>query len=138
MCVGHSEDLHCGTHTENIRACATSRLLKGYMALIPIKAAKLWAAGLTTVRVWCLCENGVHKSLAVAKIMQDTYHHEGYNTKGPYPMNPDTDVCWNCDSCKPNHDTDVCMCAVAANAMAYKLFQHLNGVQLECIAAGKA
>ena len=48
---GHSEDLHCGTHTENIRACATSKLLKGYMALIPIKAAPPLAKGLTTVRV---------------------------------------------------------------------------------------
>ena len=54
------------------------------MALVPIKAAPLWAKGLTTVRVWCICENRAQKSLAVAKIMQDAYHHEGYNSKGPY------------------------------------------------------
>ena len=87
-CLGdwfqHSEDLQCGTHTQNIRACVTSRLLRGFMALVPIKAAPLWAKGLTTVRVWCICENRAQKSLAVAKIMQDAYHHEGYNSKGPY------------------------------------------------------
>ena len=86
---GHSEDLHCGTHTENIRGCTNSKLLRNYMALIQIKAEQLWEKGLITVRVWCICENGAHKSLALAKIMQDAYHHEGYNSKGPYPMKPE-------------------------------------------------
>ena len=105
--LGHSEDLHCGTHTENIRGCTNSKLLRSYMALIHIKAAQLWEKGLITVRVWCICENGAHKSLALAKIMQEAYHHEGYNSKGPYPMNPELELCWNCEPCKPNHDTDM-------------------------------
>ena len=108
------------------------------MALVPIKAAPLWAKGLTTVRVWCICENGVHKSLAVAKIMQDAFHHEGYNSKGPYPINPELELCWNCDSCKPNHDTDMCMCSVAAYKIAFKLFKDLSDAELEPVAAGEA
>ena len=135
---GHSEDLHCGTHTENIRACAESRLLRSYMALIPIEAAKLWAKGLTTVRVWCICENGAHKSLALAKIMQDAYHHEGYNSKGPYPMKPELELCWNCESCKPNHDTDICMCSLKSREIAFKLFQNCSAAEMELVKAGEA
>ena len=136
--LGHSEDLHCGTHTENIRGCTNSKLQRNNMALIQIKAAQLWEKGLITVRVWCICENGAHKSLALAKIMQDAYHHEGYNSKGPYPMNPELELCWNCESCKPNHDTDICMCSLKSREIAFKLFQNCSAAEMELVKAGEA
>ena len=136
--LGHSEDLHCGTHTENIRGCTNSKLLRNYMALIQIKAAQLWEKGLITVRVWCICENGAHKSLALAKIMQDAYQHEGYNSKGPYPMKPELELCWNCESCKPNHDTDICMCSLKSREIAFKLFQNCSAAEMDLVEAGEA
>ena len=108
------------------------------MAQIQIKAAQLWEKGLITVRVWCICENGAHKSLALAKIMQDAYHHEGYNSKGPYPMNPELELCWNCESCKPNHDTDICMCSLKSREIAFKLFQNCSAAEMELVKAGEA
>ena len=79
----HREDLHCGTHTPNIRGCTESLQIPSLLKQLHREVDELWASGRTTVRFMCICENGVHKSVAVAAIMQEIYHQEGYNSKGP-------------------------------------------------------
>ena len=74
IAFGHREDLHCGTHTQNIRGCIESLQLPSLLKQLRRQVDELWASGRTTVRVMCICENGVHKSVAVAAIMQEVYH----------------------------------------------------------------
>ena len=86
---GHREDLHCGTHTQNILGCIESLQLPSLLKQLYSQVDELWATGRTTGRVVCICENGVHQSVAVAAIMQDIYNQQGYNTKGPHNLSPD-------------------------------------------------
>ena len=100
------EDLHCGTHTENIRSTIESlQQLPGLQKELRRQVDELWASGRTTVRVLCICETYVHKSVAVAAIMQDIYHQEGYNSKEPHHLSKCDalpSICWNCTECKAN------------------------------------
>ena len=96
---------HCGEHTQIIRACIESLQLPGLMKKVRIKLDGLWASGHATVRVVCICETGVHKSVAFAAIMQDIYHQEGYNSKEPHHLSKCDALprkCWNCTECKAN------------------------------------
>ena len=100
----HREDLHCGTHTQNIRGCIESLQLPGLMKKVRIQVDALWASGLTNLRVICICEKGVQKSVAFAGIMQDIYHQEGYNSKEPHHLSKCDGTCWKCTECKANVD----------------------------------
>ena len=105
IAIGHREDLHCGTHTQNIRGCIESLQLPGLMKKVRIQADALWASGLTNLRVICICEKGVQKSVAFAAIMQDIYHQEGYNSKEPHHLSKCDalpSICWNCTECNAN------------------------------------
>jgi hypothetical protein len=96
---------HCGEHTQIIRACIESLQLPGLMKKVRIQLDALWASGLTNLRVICICEKGVQKSVAFAAIMQDIYHQEGYNSKGPHHLSKCDalpSICWNCTECKAN------------------------------------
>ena len=85
---------------------------------------RLWASGRTTVRVMCICEKGVQKSVAVAAIMQDIYHQEGYNSKGPYHISradPLPSMCWKCGECNANMEKDTLMSFVQADFIRQEL-----------------
>ena len=72
----------------------------------------------------CICENGVHKSVAVAAIMQEIYHQEGYNSKGPCHISrcdPLSSMCWSCGKCKPNVQKDTLMSFVQADYIRQEL-----------------
>ena len=117
IAFGHREDLHCGTHTQNIRGCIESLQLPSLLKQLRRQVDELWASGRTTVRVLCICETYVHKSVAVAAIMQEIYHQEGYNSKGPHHISrcdPDA-ICWRCRKCKPNVEKDKLMSFVQAD-----------------------
>ena len=45
-----------------------------------------WARGQTCIRVMCICENGRHKSVAVATALQAVYLKMGFNSLGPRHM----------------------------------------------------
>ena len=45
-----------------------------------------WARGQTCIRVMCICENGRHKSVAVATALQAVYLKMGFNSLGPSHM----------------------------------------------------
>jgi hypothetical protein len=105
IAIGHREDLHCGTHTHNMRACMESIQFPDLLKHVYSQVDELWATGRTTGRVVCICENGVHQSVAVAAIMQDIYHQEGYNSKVPHHLSKCDALprkCWNCTECKAN------------------------------------
>ena len=85
---------------------------------------RLWASGRTTVRVMCICEKGVQKSVAVAAIMQEIYRQEGYNSKGPHHISrcdPLPSMCWRCGKCKPNVEKDTLMSFVQADYIRQEL-----------------
>ena len=121
----HHIHLHCGTHTENIRSTIESlQQLPGLQKELRRQVDELWASGRTTVRVLCICENGVHKSVAVAAIMQEIYHQEGYNSKGPHHISrcdPLPSMCWRCGKCKPNVAKDTFMSFVHADYIRQEL-----------------
>ena len=124
IAFGHREDLHCGTHTQNIRGCIESLQLPSLLEQLRRQVDELWASGRTTVRVMCICENGVHKSVAVAAIMQEVYHQEGYNSKGPHHISrcdPLPSMCWRCGKCKPNVEKDTLMSFVQADYIRQEL-----------------
>ena len=121
---GFREDLHCGTHTQNIRGCIESlQQLPSLQKQLRRQVDELWASGRTTVRVLCICETYVHKSVAVAAIMQDVYHQEGYKSKGPRHISrcePDA-ICWRCKKCRPNVEKDKLMSFVQADYIRQEL-----------------
>ena len=79
-------DNHCGEHTQITRACIES---PGFLTLMNECRAHvevLWAHGQTCIRVMCICENGRHKSVAVATALQAVYLKMGFNSLGPRHM----------------------------------------------------
>ena len=121
---GFREDLHCGTHTHNMRACMESIQLPALLKHVYSQVDELWATGRTSGRVVCICENGVHQSVAVAAIMQEFYHQEGYNSKGPCHIargDQRYSMCWSCRKCKPNVQKDTFMSFVQAEYIRQEL-----------------
>ena len=119
-----TERIYTGTHTQNMRGCIESLQLPSLMKQLRRQVDELWASGRTTVRVMCICENGVQKSVAVAAIMQEIYHQEGYNSKGPHHISrcdPLPSMCWRCGKCKPNVEKDTLMSFVQADYIRQEL-----------------
>ena len=105
--LGHREHIHCGTHTQHIRCCLEYQQLSSHMIQLHRAVHRLWASGRTTVRVMCICEKGVQKSVAAAAIMHDFYRQQGYNSKGPHHMSRcGAGLCWNCVQCNTNVEKD--------------------------------
>ena len=92
----HREDRHCGEHTQNIRCCIESLGISSLMKECHKGAMELWASGVNNIRVTCICDGGMHASVTVAAILQNVYHQRGYNSKGPYHIDPSPRMCWNC------------------------------------------
>ena len=123
IAFGHREDLHCGTQRQNIHGYIESLQLPSLLKQLRRQVDELWASGRTTVRVLCICETYVHKSVAVAAIMQEIYHQEGYNSKGPHHISrcePDA-ICWRCRKCRPNVEKDKLMSFVQADYIRQEL-----------------
>ena len=58
------------------------------------------------VRVACVDDRGIHRSVAVAQILQAVCEMKGYNSQGPYHIdkrkwNPQK-MCFDCKDCRPN------------------------------------
>ena len=88
-----------------MRACMESIQFPALLKHVYSQVDELWATGRTTGRVVCICENGVHQSVAVAAIMQEIYHQEGYNSKEPHHLSKCDALptkCWNCTECQAN------------------------------------
>ena len=111
----HREDRHCGTHTQNIRSCIESLHVRGLLKTCRERADMYWAKGHTTIRVTCICDGSMHASVAVAAILQDVYHQRGYNSKGPFHIDPVARNCWKCGECQPNAQKDIAMSVVEAD-----------------------
>ena len=109
----HREDGHCGEHTYNIRSCIESLRIRSILKTCRLEADKFWAKGHTTIRVTCICDGSMHASVTVAAILQNVYHQRGYNSKGPYHIDPSPRMCWNCGECQPNAAKDTLMSVVA-------------------------
>ena len=60
------------------------------------------------VRVACVDDRGIHRSVAVAEILQAVCKMKGYNTKGPVHMEEPRwrprAFCRTCEDCLPNED----------------------------------
>ena len=62
------------------------------------------------VRVACVDDRGIHRSVAVAKILQAVCKMKGYNTKGPIHMEKHRwkqgKWCRACKDCRPNQSKE--------------------------------
>lgn len=84
MRYGASEyNKHCGQHTQIMRACIKSCTFQKLMTECRSRAELEWARGQTCIRVMCICENGRHKSVAVATALQAVYLKMGFISFGP-------------------------------------------------------
>ena len=109
----HREDRHCGTHTQNIRSCIESLRTRSMVKICHAKASVLWASGVNNIRVTCICDGSMHASVTVAAILQNVYHQRGYNSKGPYHIDPLPRPCWYCPECRNSVKKDTLMSVVA-------------------------
>ena len=108
--LDHRQHTHCGEHTEIMRACMDSIDLPCLMKQCRKAAFLLWASGHDTVRVMCVCEGGMLKSVAVAALLQAVYRQEGFNSSGPHHLSKCDalpSICWSCTECNPNWKKDV-------------------------------
>ena len=74
---------HCGQHTQIMRECIQSCAFQKLMIECGSRAELEWACGQTHIRVMCICENGRHKSVAVATALQAVYLKMGFISFGP-------------------------------------------------------
>ena len=62
------------------------------------------------VRVACVDDRGIHRSVAVAEILQAVCKRRGYNTHGPFHMEQprwkEDEFCQHCKHCDPNDNKE--------------------------------
>ena len=73
-------------HACIMRACIHCSALPTLMTECGSRAELEWARGQTCIRVMCICENGRHKSVAVATALQAVYLKMGFISLGPCHM----------------------------------------------------
>ena len=86
--------------------CIHDKVFPKFMTECGSRAELEWACGQTHIRVMCICENGRHKSVAVATALQAVYLKVGFNSLGPYHMSQAeswSDICQTCKDCRPNY-----------------------------------
>ena len=97
---------HCGQHTQIMRECIESCEFLNLMIECGSRAELEWACGQTHIRVMCICENGRHKSVAVATALQAVYLKMGFISFGTCHMSQQeswSDICQTCKDCRPNY-----------------------------------
>ena len=105
IALDHRQHTHCGEHTQIIRACIESLDFPSLMKQCRMAAFLLWASGHDTVRVMCVCEGGMLKSVAVAALLQAVHRQEGFDCSGPHHLSKCDalpSICWNCTECNAN------------------------------------
>ena len=100
IALDHRQHMHSGEHTEAIRACIAGLDFPCLMKQCRKAQFQLWACGQATVRVMCICEGGMLKSMAIAALLHAVYQQEGVNSSGPHHL-PNSSVC-DCRDCQPN------------------------------------
>ena len=85
-CTTDYYNKHLGQPTDIMRGCILSRAFPKLMTECGSRAELEWARGQTCIRVMCICENGRHKSVAVATALQAVYLKMGFNSLGPRHM----------------------------------------------------
>ena len=103
--ITRGHDDHCGTHTTNMHACIVSDGFRELLKECRDQAAGLWASGQNTIRVICISDQGMHRSVSVSSALQFVYLKLGFNSLGPYHMSRGhwwSDICHTCKDCKPN------------------------------------
>ena len=84
--VGHSEkhlNRHCGQHTMIMRACTQSQAFSQIANTCRRCAEVLFKRGIPVIKVLCICDRGIHRSVAVATTLQAVYQQQCYNSIGP-------------------------------------------------------
>ena len=109
------KDRHCGEHTQNIRSCIETGRIRSILKTCHEKAHVLWESGRNNIKVWCICDGHRHASVSVAAILQHVYQQRGYNSKGPFHIDPVPRECWNCTECRKNVEKETVMAVVAAD-----------------------
>ena len=98
---------HLGTHTEMIRKVCD------HDNMVPVvqdcrKRINDLLQQQDIVRVACVDDRGIHRSVAVAEILQAVCKKKGYNTKGPFHLEEgrwkEGEWCRTCEDCFRNED----------------------------------
>ena len=96
--------LHCGSHSNLVGVLGRDPTFRKTMQACQSKVDLLFQEH-DTVRVACGDSAGMHRSVAVATILQGVFRVKGYTTQGPYHLdkgNWKKGMCTNCPDCLPN------------------------------------
>ena len=100
----------CGSHYELLRILSTRLTVHSHIETCRRKVDALFSQQKDVVRVACCDSHGIHRSYAVATILQGICEAKGYTSTGPYHMDKlqwtDT-VCTKCKSCRPSDHKEV-------------------------------
>ena len=113
IALDHRQHTHSGEHTQVIRACIEGVDFPCLMKQCRKAAFLLWASGHATVRVMCICEGAMLKSVAVAASLHAVYQQEGFNSGGPHHLS-NSSVC-GCRDCQPNWEKEALTSVVRAD-----------------------
>ena len=117
--VGHSEkhsNRHCGQHTMIMRACIQCPKFPMIANTCRRRGELLCRADVPVVNVLCICDRGLHRSVAVATTLQAMYQQQGYNSIGPCNLSRSSWLRGTCDvcmHCKPNKGKDTLISSLA-------------------------
>jgi hypothetical protein len=110
--MGHTEkylNRHCGQHTMIMRACTQSPKFTTIAKTCCRRAEVLCRGDVPVIKVLCICDRGLHRSVAVATTLQAMYQQQGYNSIGPCNLSRSSWMRGTCDvcmHCKPNKEKD--------------------------------
>ena len=99
----HVRERHCGQHEGIVHAICNDKNFENLLHGCRTRVEELWQVQ-DRVMVLCVCNHGIHRSVAVATALQRIYEMEGYTSKGPCHLDhlywrP---FCSICAHCKPN------------------------------------
>ena len=106
----HSEqhlNRHCGQHTAIMRACTQCPKFPMIVKTCHRRLELLGRGDVPVVNVLCICDKGLHRSVAVATTLQAMYQQQGYNSIGPCHLSRSSwlrGTCDVCAHCKPNKE----------------------------------
>ena len=109
MDPGAKQNRHYGGHTAFVYACVLTPEFEDITTDFRKQAHILWNTDRDTIRVVCVCDHGIHQSVAVSTILQAVYANMGFNSKGPFHLSKAAwhkYVCDRCKDCKPNDRKD--------------------------------
>ena len=108
----------CGSHYEGLRMLSTRPTVQGLIKTCQTKVDALFSQQRDVVRVACCDSHGIHRSYAMATLLQgiceakkcEATNRKKYNTQGPHHLSAAlwaATVCTTCEYCRPSDEKDL-------------------------------